>query len=51
MIQVDRETIPNRDEVKKTRHESCHVLVGDEPVEHDEQHFMAPIATGRSATD
>ena len=34
MIQVDRETSPNRDEVKKTQQESCHVLVGDEPVEH-----------------
>jgi hypothetical protein len=37
VIQVDRETSPNRDEVKKTQHESCYVLVGDEPVEHDEQ--------------
>ena len=33
MIQVDRETSPNRDEVKKTQHESGHVLVGDEPVD------------------
>ena len=37
MIQADRETSPNRDEVKKTQHENCHVLVGDGPVEHDEQ--------------